>query len=475
MSSGGEDIAKKTLLPAFVGWIALVALGGYAAFLYRGIGSAPGGWASEWWHPTSFLILNPTVSGWTDVPAQGVLILSLPSIALAAAVFLGTRSSLARALAVSLVVTSVAFCAVALIASPTWEHFHWRLSVVLMLIGLSIGCAIMSPALAAAWLRRGPLVRWLIYLPLAFAVVALMRNATGTDATLPANISPWPAITVFGLEMGAYSIVGALLGLAIGLAGISQWGKRTGVVLLGVLVGCAFPAIWFHQRFSNTEPGELVVMTILTVVALGLASITRGGDRTSRLAQRAATFALGAALVLAPIYAGRAWAAADYTVNKFVRARIATNALAQYYAKEGVYPDRLTELTEQNYLDALPKPRVGFDFFYQLGLLPPIEFDYRGLGSGYVLEFNSTEWVQCAYNPPWVAGGGGEYEDEYAEESDSDDRTTEAWSCPDTRPALWGNEPDGSDEYRDEYDEEEDDEYDEEEDDEEEDDGEDED
>ena len=68
MSTEVEGDTRKTLLPAAVGWGALVTLAAYAAFLHQGLGSAPGGWASLWWHPTSFLLLNPTIGGWTDVP-----------------------------------------------------------------------------------------------------------------------------------------------------------------------------------------------------------------------------------------------------------------------------------------------------------------------------------------------------------------------------------------------------------------------
>jgi hypothetical protein len=458
--SEGESNTGKTLLPTAVGWIALVALGGYTIFLHQGLGSAPGGWASLWWQPTSFLLLNPTVGGWAGIPLFGTLMLSVPAIALAAAVLLGTRSSIARTLAVSLTFSAAIFCGVSFTAGGTWELFHWRLSVVLISIGLAIGTAIMSPALSRALVRRGVFLGLVLYVPIAFAVIALMRNATGTDENLTANFSPWPGITVFGLEMGAYTVVGGLLGLSIGLAGLTQLGRRAAVVLLGVLAGVVFPAIWFHLRFSNTEAGPLVGIAILSAIALGLASITRGGDRAATLTRRAAYFALGASLVLIPIFAGRAWAAADYTVNKFVRARIVSKGLASYYAKEGVYPDSLGELTDQNYLEVLPLPRVGFDILYDTGFLPTNEFEYRGLGSSYVLEFNSTEWVQCAYNPPWDDAAGGseyddeEYKDEYAGE---DDESGEAWSCPDTRPALWGNKPEG-DEYEDEYEEDEDEE-----------------
>ena len=72
-------------------------------------------------------------------------------------------------------------------------------------------------------------------------------------------------------------------------------------------------------------------------------------------------------------------------------------------------------------------PRIGFDTLFALGLLEPPEFGYRGLGSGYVLEFASTEWVQCVYTPPWF--------DE--DEPLGEDEAEEPWACPDTRPDLW--------------------------------------
>jgi hypothetical protein len=440
------EAKRETLLPSAVGWIALILLDGYATFLHQGVGSPPGGWASLWWHPTSFLMLSPTVGGWTDVPGFGTAVLSAPAVVLAVVVFLGTRSAVARTLAITLVLTSAIFCLVGFTAGGTWELFHWRLSLVIVMIALAISSAVMSPSLSEALLRRGWMLRAAIYLPIAFAVVAVIRNATGTDENLTANFSPWPGIAIFGFEMGAYTIVGALLGLALGLGAITLWSKQRVVTLLGVIAAVTFPAIWFHQRFSNTEAGGLVAIAILSAIVLGLSSLTRGTNRTAVLTRRAAHFTLGATLVALPIFAGRAWANADYTVNKFVRARIATDALSEYYTKEGVYPEELYELTDQGYLEELPRPRVGFDFLYDFGFLPPIEFDYRGLGSSYVLEFNSTEWVQCAYNPPWAEDA--EYGSDYTEEEEAeledwekaDDESGEAWSCPDTRPELWGGD-----------------------------------
>jgi hypothetical protein len=449
-----ETEARKTLLPSAIGWIALIALGGYAIVAHHAVGQAPGGYAFEWWHPTSFALMSEWGGGLE--PWEAVLYGATPGALLALVVFLATRSAIARTLALSLAIVVTAFCYFGYTADGLWQSFHWRLSAVMVWVGLALGFALMSPALSKSWLRRGWVLRLLIYVPIAFAVVSVIRNATGTDETLAGNFSPWPGISVFGIEIGAYAICGGLLGIAIALGALSQWGKRPVVALLGLLAGAAFPAIWFQSRFSTTDASALIGIAILAAIVIGLSSITRGGDRAAVLGRRAAHFALGAALVVAPMFTGRAWADADYTLNKFVRARIAQSALAEYHAKEGVYPDSLSELTSQNYLEELPRPRVGFDLFYDLGVLAPIEFSYRGLGSSYVLEFVSTEWVQCAYNPPWADDAGGteyedeEYEDEYAGE---DDESGEAWSCPSTRPELWGN--DSGEEYEYEYEEEE--------------------
>ena len=54
--------------------------------------------------------------------------------------------------------------------------------------------------------------------------------------------------------------------------------------------------------------------------------------------------------------------------------------------------------------------------------------------------------MQCAYNPPWAEDA--EYGSDYTEEEEAeledwekaDDESGEAWSCPDTRPELWGGD-----------------------------------
>jgi hypothetical protein len=459
-----SDTSPGTLLPSAVGWIAVLLAAAYAAFLHHGLGAPPGGYASLWWHPTQFLSLSPTIGGWSDIPGQGALILSIPGMVLAIIVFLSTRSALARALAISLAMLAGIFAYAGFAILGPWELFHWRLSLVMIWTCLIIGCSILAGPLAGSWLRQSTIVQLLIYLPIAFVTIAVIRNATGTDETLTMNFSPWPLISVIGFEVVAYTIAGLLLGLALGVAALSQIGKSTGRVIAGTVLGAIFPAIWFYARFDTTETGSLVGIAVLSAVLIGLAAITRGENRRTKLLGRAGHVALGAALILTPVLAGRAWANADYTVNKFVRAQIAIDALAAYRDKEGVYPGKISTLVKEGYLEELPRPRVGFDILYDTGLLKPIKFSYRGLGSSYVLEFVSTEWIQCAYNPPWQTPEGEEYEDEeYDEEyADEDDESGEAWSCPDARPSLWGDDVgrEGEDEYEDEY---EDEEYDEDE------------
>ena len=78
----------------------------------------------------------------------------------------------------------------------------------------------------------------------------------------------------------------------------------------------------------------------------------------------------------------------------------------------------------------MPRPH-SIRAVYDLGWLEPIEFSYQNLGSGYVLEFEATEWVQCAYSPPWSD------EEEELEDGEEMFEIEESWSCPDARPDLW--------------------------------------
>ena len=131
---------------------------------------------------------------------------------------------------------------------------------------------------------------------------------------------------------------------------------------------------------------------------------------------------------------------ADYAFNRFVRAQVVIDALSRHWEKEERYPDKLDQLIAGDYLDEIPRPRVGFQFLYApVGWLQPSEFFYRNVGASYVLEFVSTEWVQCAYNPAYTDDGleDEELEEDYDYEGEYADEEGEVWSCPDAPPELW--------------------------------------
>jgi hypothetical protein len=418
-----------------LGWCALALLFGYAIALHQGLGSPPGGIATMWWHPSQFLLDWESVGSWVDSPGFGVVMLGLPAAVLVAAVFLGTRSSVARMLALSCLPMVALFGFYGFTSRRPWNFFHWRGSLVMVFTALSVGAAAAAPLLGASWLRRHWSLKLALYLPVVLLVMALLRNATGTDESLPFNFSPWPAVPIFGLEIGAYAIAGLLMGLALGTLGFAEWSRSRVRALVCIGIGALLPIGWLLLRFGSIPDGSAPIFSLVIAVSLGLAAITSGAARREKLLRRSLHLALGAALVILPLLSGRALATGDYTVTRFVRAQQLIDALQAHYQGRDEYPETLDQLVELGYLDAIPRPRVGFGIFYSLGWFEPIEFSYQSLGSSYVLEFEFTEWVQCAYNPPWEDDE--EYEDEYEEEYAEEDGSDGAWSCPDSRPELW--------------------------------------
>jgi hypothetical protein len=303
--------------------------------------------------------------------------------------------------------------------------------------GLLVGMALSAPWLTASWLRQRGWLQVVLYAPIAFGVTALMRNATGTDENLTFNISPWPAIPVFGLEIAAYTGVGLMLGCGLGCASFGPTRRRPALRAAAFAVASILPVVWFHQRFPSA-PGW-IYFAILCVAGfiLAFSVVSAGSQRARVLQQRGLHLCLGALLVALPLFSGRALADGDYTVSKYIRAQTLIDALAAHRDREDAYPDELQELVDRGFVDALPVPRVGFSIFAQLGWLSSPHFTYRNLGSSYVLEFVSTEWVMCTYNPPWDDEWEDEEEAEEDEAFEDDEATGEVWSCPDTRPELW--------------------------------------
>ncbi len=462
---------------------ALAAAGlAWAGLLHQGLGPPPNGLASAWFEPTGFLFDFAFIERLAQAPVAGIVLLATPPGLAFALLSVRPAPALARTAAATAFACSaiLAFYGLFGSARSVWGFFDWRGSVVMLTSGALLGCAVTAPDLVRALGRLHPLAAGVLYGAVLFVVSAVIRNASGWDPALAFNISPWPAIPVLALEIGVWSWVGVLAGMTIAAASLA-FVEAAPARAAGVAVGCVFPVAWFAIAFPHTGAGLLAIGLGGSVVLVALGAT--GGRRGA--AERAVTLGLAAALVALPLVAGRAVAEGDFTVSKHVRAREIIEALADYYDVEGLYPERLDELVEFGFIDRVPTPRVGSGFWHGVGLTEPHAFDYRNLGSSYVLEFVATEWVMCSYNPPWedeLADEAGEadfdafddhdlelaFEDcmgvchtscdgrrtdcdafctdaceaERSErramaEADAADAGGEAWACPDSRPELW--------------------------------------
>lgn len=466
---------------ALLGWILFALLVLYTYMIHQGIGPDPGR-NDAWYTPSSFLFSAPVISEMFETLPEAFALFGIPAILLAVGVFLTTRSALVKATAVSCVLSVFCYVYYGVQADRIWTFFHWRASAVLTLMCFAVGFAAMAPILARSWLRLGWAARIAAYLPFLALVLGFVRNATGTDQKLQFAISPWPAVSVFGIELGALFIMVLLVGLAIGVAGIAAARARSGAAalqatLIGVVLGLGVPALlmWtgdvlriFPFRLSGRE---LVAMAVMTSIAILIGGTLRVRGRPDALRLRARHLTVGAALLALPLLSGQALARYDYYVTREVRARVIIDALASYLEREDVYPDELENLVQDGDLDAIPEPSIGFSFLYD------DPFRYRSFGTSFILEFPAPRWVECAYTPPyededagedenWGVGGysgamGADEDDDFAADKDEDtdmggddepvaahdahddfgaaddDSLDEAWSCPSTPPELW--------------------------------------
>jgi hypothetical protein len=421
-----------------LGWILVISSLCYATFSYYGLGPPPGGLPTDWWHPRTFMLDWPVVGGWVDRPALGAVVLSLPAILLAVGVFFTTRSAVARAISLSYVFVVLFFGLAGFGAAGAWEFLSWRFTALMELSGLAIGFAIASPLLVRSWLRLPRSLQLVLYLPLFFVLMAAVRGATGTSEHLPFLISPWPTFTAFGLQTGVFVIVGFLFSVSLGVLSLSNGLAGRPLAMLGLLIALALPALWMYFGVVPLGMGAFLAVVAVSAMAIGLAQIgLDGGDRRERLQHRGLHLGLGAALTFLPIFAGGSLATADYALNRHIRAPKVIAALQRHMEQESNYPEHLDQLLEGSYIDEEPVPRIGFAFLSDLGLADEVNYRYNEYGSSYVIEFDSTLWIQCAYSGQYIFP---EERDDYSAEELAEMEAESGWSCLAKQPNLFGDD-----------------------------------
>jgi hypothetical protein len=449
LSQGGAE-AAGSWRGEIVCWALALAAVAYAFAVQQGLGPAPGHANLRWYEPSGFLSRWDALAWSFATSRRVILVFTLPAALLAAGVFVSGRSALARALALSSLVASLLFAFYGDVAVRVWEFFHWRASAVIAVTGLVLGFALAAPSLARSWLALSWPLRLAVYLPVCLLVVAFMRNATGTNVNLRFAISPWPAVPVFGIEVGALFVMVWLMGAALGVLGIARMrsGGGPGWIALGVAAGIGLPvALVAAGSALSLLPFRAGAGTLAGVAAACALAIALSGllGRAEALSARARHLGVGALLIAVPLLSGEVWARFDYYWTRQHRAQQLIDAMQRYYDKEQIFPDELSELVEDGYLEALPEPAIGFGFLYDE------PFRYRSFGTSYILEFPAPRWVECAYSPPYE-----EEDEEAAEEEDGGDleawetadyAKTEgegddealggAWSCPEKPPELW--------------------------------------
>jgi hypothetical protein len=476
-----QALPRRSLARALLGWAAVAAALGYAVLIHHGVGPSNKGMTWSWYTPRTFLLDIELLYPVFETVGRALLGTALPAVALTLGVFALCRSAVGRALALASVIAVALYTFYGVRAPFVWEFFSWRASAVLALTAVVVGFSLAAPLLAASWLRLSWALRLLIYLPIVFVVFAFVRNATGTDESLRFAISPWPALPVFGIEVGALFIAAWLCGTGFGLRAIgglrrAEGGRARAHGVAHLLLAIALPALllWIGSQLGlfpfRAGAKTFVGASLATAIAIASAGLVRSGaDGLSRRARHAL---VGATLIGIPLISSEAVARFDYHLTREIRARQILDALALYIARESVYPDSLEELVKTGDIASIPEPAIGFGFLYDA------HFRYQNFGTSFILEFPAPRWVECAYTPPFddeeedvgsdalaapasasageradAAGvaasadaSAAEASDEPADPADADatedheghgDSLAEAWSCPSKPPELW--------------------------------------
>ena len=388
-----------------------------------------------WYTPRGFLQDSSLLAVFQKNSDLGALQLTFLASLIAAAVIYCVHNAFIRSLSIACVIAVYFFSFYGLGERiRIWDFFHWRASAVICAIALLLGAALCAPWLARALLQLDRPKRYfafgLIFLPTAYVIIAMLRNITGTDPNLQFALSPWPAVTVFGLAIAASCILTTYLGAGFGLSISQRFSQPALRLLTGAILAASIPCLWFiiTGRLGllpfQVDP-RFLYLAGGSGVAFYLVSYFLPGRQRN---ERARLLKWGAALGLTPILVGQVWAFLDYRETRDRKAKVIIAALDTFYERETTYPDALDELVSQGDIGQIPKPTIGFS---HLGA--ESEFTYQSLGTSYLLEFSATQWIQCAYNPP--------YEDLDEDDWESAEEMAEfaggSWSCPSSPPELW--------------------------------------
>jgi hypothetical protein len=398
----------------------------YTVVIHHGVGPSQDGIDGDHWlRPTAFLLQTEGLAFAFESLGRALTFIGLPAFALVIAIFVTGRSAIARSLGLCCLFASLLFTFYGIAAPLPWEFFEWRGSAVLAMTAIWVGFAAGAPCLATSWLRLGTAARVATYAPIAFAAVAFIRNTTGTDPSLRFSLSPWPAVTIFGIEVAGLFLAAAFLGVSIATrAYAANSAQRCAAGALGLAVPVGVISLGATLALFPFALGARTLFAVAGLCLLAIVVVSSFGARADAVARRSRSLAVAAALIAVPLIAGQILARSDYHITRDRHAQRLIDALDQHYQRELLYPDELQELVAAGDIDAIPTPAIGFRF------LGGADFHYQNFGTSYLLDFAAPRWVECAYSPA------------YSDEEEEDDEAADeplggSWSCPSEPPELW--------------------------------------
>jgi hypothetical protein len=412
----------------------------------------PAGWARQLdWEPLAPLqqigadVEQARHEGRTE--PRGLIplaLFALPPLLLGAAGFALFRAVGARVAVLALTLLLCAFSYYGWLDPETWKDYSWRWPAVLLVSSLYVSVFALAPALVRAFACRSAAAQAAAILVFVVSIYFLSIEISGTNPELDWNISPWPALTLFGFLLFGLVIGSLHLAAGVGVAVGARWTGAAGVAAAAGVAGL-LAALLYWLPFSRWSPGRMAAL-LLAAAALAAWTARRAAGATAARPLLAAGI-----LVLGAIQIGR-WQGEWFLARS--RDEIAPRVVAaveRYRAERGGYPDELRQVVPQ-YLPAIPLPRVGwFDD-------PDEAFNYINLGDSFLLEFPSVLWVQCAYSPayreegeeeetpgigageaaaPGVIAEAGPSPGVAAGEAEGGEALEAAWSCESKPPRLW--------------------------------------